>query len=122
MVGCSTFSIARVGWRDILNASSKLTGIKVDIKVGDMIVNFPDGGFIAVKSADNPQRLRGEGLDFLVMDEAAFVKEETWTEVLRPTLTEEKGSALFISTPRGMNNWFYRLWVDSENKRRLGKI
>tara|TARA_A100001388_G_scaffold265694_1_gene238112 strand:- start:9088 stop:10389 length:1302 start_codon:yes stop_codon:yes gene_type:complete len=111
-----TFSIARVGWRDILNASSKLTGIKVDIKVGDMVVNFPDGGFIAVKSADNPQRLRGEGLDFLVMDEAAFVKEETWTEVLRPTLTERKGSALFISTPRGMNNWFYRLWVDSENK------
>ena len=62
-----------------------------------MTVTFPGGGSIAVKSADNPQRLRGEGLTYLVMDEAAFVREETWTEVLRPTLTENKGSALFIS-------------------------
>ena len=75
-----------------------------------MEVLFPNGGFIACKSADNPQRLRGEGLDFIVIDEAAFVKPEVWQEVLRPTLTERKGSALFISTPLGIGNWFYDLW------------
>tara|TARA_B100000900_G_scaffold415354_1_gene444961 strand:- start:4261 stop:5520 length:1260 start_codon:yes stop_codon:yes gene_type:complete len=110
-----TFSIARVGWRDVVAAASvfpKESG--VDVKVGDMTVTFPGGGSIAVKSADNPQRLRGEGLNFLVMDEAAFVREETWTEVLRPTLTENKGAALFISTPIGMDNWFYRLWEKAE--------
>tara|TARA_B100000925_G_C22000840_1_gene471208 strand:+ start:965 stop:2227 length:1263 start_codon:yes stop_codon:yes gene_type:complete len=111
-----TFSIARVGWRDIMLAGFDLERLGAEVKMGDMIVSFPNGGFIAVKSADNPQRLRGEGLDFLVMDEAAFVKEETWTEVLRPTLTERKGSALFISTPRGMNNWFYRLWQDADDR------
>ena len=112
-----TFSIARVGWRDIMMAGFDLAdSLGVEVKMGDMVVNFPNGGFISVKSADNPQRLRGEGLDFLVMDEAAFVKEETWTEVLRPTLTERKGSALFISTPRGMNNWFYRLWQDADER------
>ena len=111
-----TFSIARVGWRDVVAAASvfpKESG--VDVKVGDMTVTFPGGGSIAVKSADNPQRLRGEGLNFLVMDEAAFVREETWTEVLRPTLTENKGSALFISTPIGMDNWFYKLWEKAEH-------
>ena len=87
-----TFSIARVGWRDIMMAGYDLAALGAEVKMGDMIVSFPNGGFISVKSADNPQRLRGEGLDFLVMDEAAFVKEETWTEVLRPTLTERKGS------------------------------
>ena len=110
-----TFSIARVGWRDVVAAASvfpKESG--VDVKVGDMTVTFPGGGSISVKSADNPQRLRGEGLNFLVMDEAAFVREETWTEVLRPTLTENKGSALFISTPIGMDNWFYKLWEKAE--------
>ena len=118
-----TFSIARVGWRDIMMAGFDLAEAKgVEVKMGDMVVNFPNGGFIAVKSADNPQRLRGEGLDFLVMDEAAFVKEETWTEVLRPTLTERKGSALFISTPRGMNNWFYRLWQDAEDREDWAKF
>lgn len=118
-----TFSIARVGWRDIMMAGFDLAeAMGVEVKMGDMVVNFPNGGFIAVKSADNPQRLRGEGLDFLVMDEAAFVKEETWTEVLRPTLTERKGSALFISTPRGMNNWFYRLWQDAEDREDWAKF
>jgi|TARA_B100001094_G_scaffold329087_1_gene391053 predicted phage terminase large subunit-like protein len=106
-----TFAISRVGWRDIQAAAASFPKeMGVNIKVGDMQVDFGNGGFIGVRSADNPQRLRGEGLDFLVMDEAAFVKEETWTEVLRPTLTERKGSALFISTPKGMDNWFYRLF------------
>ena len=81
-----------------------------------MEVNFPNGGFIACKSADNPQRLRGEGLDFIVIDEAAFVKEEVWHEVLRPTLTERKGQALFISTPLGVGNWFYDLWQKAEDQ------
>ena len=110
-----TFAIARVGWRDVVAAASVFPkDAGVDVKVGDMTVHFPGGGSISVKSADNPQRLRGEGLHFLVMDEAAFVREETWTEVLRPTLTENKGSALFISTPIGMDNWFYKLWEKAE--------
>lgn len=110
-----TFAISRVGWRDIQAAAASFPEeMGVNIKVGDMQVDFNNGGFIGVRSADNPQRLRGEGLDFLVMDEAAFVKEETWTEVLRPTLTERKGSALFISTPKGMDNWFYRLFERAE--------
>ena len=110
-----TFAIARVGWRDVVAAAGVFPkDAGVDVKVGDMTVHFPGGGSISVKSADNPQRLRGEGLHFLVMDEAAFVREETWTEVLRPTLTENKGSALFISTPIGMDNWFYKLWEKAE--------
>ena len=110
-----TFAIARVGWRDVVAAASEFPKeAGVNIKIGDMEVTFPSGGSISVKSADNPQRLRGEGLNYLVMDEAAFVREETWTEVLRPTLTENKGQALFISTPIGMDNWFYHLWEKAE--------
>jgi len=110
-----TFAIARVGWRDVVAAASEFPkDAGVNIKLGDMEVTFPSGGSISVKSADNPQRLRGEGLNYLVMDEAAFVREETWTEVLRPTLTENKGEALFISTPIGMDNWFYHLWEKAE--------
>jgi len=110
-----TFAIARVGWRDVVAAASEFPKeAGVNIKIGDMEVTFPSGGSISVKSADNPQRLRGEGLNYLVMDEAAFVREETWTEVLRPTLTENKGQALFISTPIGMDNWFYHLWEKAD--------
>ena len=111
-----TFSIARVGWRDIAaSAKSFPREIEPHVSLANMQIDLPNGGSIAVRSADNPQRLRGEGLDFLVMDEAAFVKPEVWQEVLRPTLTERKGSALFISTPIGRNNWFYDLWEVAED-------
>ena len=90
-----TFSIARVGWRAIESAAMSFPQeIRPKVSIANMEVHFDNGGFIAAKSADNPQRLRGEGLDFLVMDEAAFVKPEVWREVLRPTLTERKGGAL----------------------------
>ena len=59
-----------------------------------------------MRSADNPQSLRGEGLNYVVMDEAAFMKPEVWTEALRPSLSDTLGRALFISTPRG-RNWFW---------------
>ena len=110
-----TFSIARVGWRAIEAAAMSFPQeIRPKVSIANMEVFFENGGYIAAKSADNPQRLRGEGLDFLVMDEAAFIKREVWREVLRPTLTERKGSALFISTPMGMNNWFYDLWNNAQ--------
>ena len=111
-----TFAIARVGWRALENAANSFPQeIQPKISLANMEVLFPNGGSISCKSADNPQRLRGEGLDFLVMDEAAFIKPDVWQEVLRPTLTERKGSALFISTPMGMNNWFFDLWETAGN-------
>lgn len=113
-----TYTIARVGWREIQNAAMGFPEkFPVNISLVNMEVTFPEtGGSIAVRSADTPHRLRGEGLDFLVMDEAAFIKPDVWHQVLRPTLTERKGSALFISTPMGMNNWFYELWEFAEGK------
>ena len=113
-----TYSIARVGWRDIQeSARSFPEALEPEISLVNMEVKFPQtGGSIAVRSADTPHRLRGEGLDFLVMDEAAFVKPDVWQQVLRPTLTERKGGALFISTPIGMNNWFYELWEMAEGR------
>ena len=66
-------------------------------------VTLPGGGVLQVRSADDPDSLRGEGLDFLVMDEAAYIKEDAWIEALRPALSDRKGSALFISTPAGRN-------------------
>jgi predicted phage terminase large subunit-like protein len=111
-----TFAIARVGWRALENAAYSFPPeIQPKVSLANMEVTFPNGGSISCKSADNPQRLRGEGLDFLVMDEAAFIKPDVWQEVLRPTLTERKGSALFISTPMGMNNWFFDLWETAGN-------
>ncbi len=58
------------------------------------------------RSAENPASLLGEGLDWLVIDEAARLKNEVWDEHLSQRLVERRGWALILSTPRG-RGWFY---------------
>lgn len=99
-----TYKMSNVGWRPIKQIASQVPGAIVRKVEKDVV--FPGGGMIGVRSADNPDSLRGEGLDFLVMDEAAYIQREAWTEALRPSLSDRLGRALFISTPRG-RNWFW---------------
>ena len=60
-------------------------------------------------SADNPDAILGYGFQGLVIDEAASVPEEVWNYVLRPTLSQTLGWAVFVSTPKG-RNWFYDMY------------
>ena len=100
--------MSEVGWRLIRRLAAQVPG--AEIRQGDRLVILPSGGEIQVRSADTPDTLRGEGLDFVVLDECAFMAEEAWTEALRPALADHMGRAMFISTPKGQN-WFYRLWL-----------
>lgn len=59
-------------------------------------------------SADNPDNIRGYGFEGLVVDEAAMIPREVWQYVLRPTISQTLGWAVFVSTPKG-RNWFYDL-------------
>ena len=74
-----------------------------------MQAHLINGSVISLKGTNNPDSLRGIGLDYLVVDEAAYIDERVWTEVLRPTLSDRQGGALFISSPTG-RNWFYDLY------------
>lgn len=102
-----TYKVSEVGWRLIRRMGQQVPG--ANIRHGDRLVALPGGGEIQVRSADNPDSLRGDGLDFVVIDECAFVSEDAWQEALRPALSDKLGRALFISTPKG-RNWFWRLW------------
>lgn len=64
---------------------------------------------IRAKTAENPTSLLGEGLDWLVVDEAARLKPDVWERYLAARLIDKRGWALLISTPRG-KGWFYDAW------------
>ena len=102
-----SYPMASIGWRVMVRIARQIPGVQV--RQVDRLITMPGGGTVQVRSADNPDSLRGEGLDFLVMDECAFIREEAWTEALRPALSDRQGRAWFISTPAG-RNWFWRLW------------
>lgn len=69
----------------------------------------PEGNLLSTvefKSADDPQSLRGAGLDILWMDEAAFIPNEDAWNVVYPALTDRVGIVITTTTPHG-KNWFY---------------
>ena len=66
------------------------------------------------KSADNPDSLLGEALDFVILDEAPSISREVWEIYLRPRLVDRKGWAAFIGTPKG-RNWFYEMYVRGQD-------
>jgi len=73
------------------------------INESDLSLLLKNNTLISLKGADNDQSLRGVGLNFIVLDEFADIKPQAWYEVLRPTLSDTLGSALFCSSPKGFN-------------------
>jgi Terminase large subunit, T4likevirus-type, N-terminal/Terminase RNaseH-like domain len=77
--------------------------------VNNLEITLVNGRKILVRGADNPDSLRGVSLVYVVMDECAYIKQEVWEKIIRASLSDKKGRALFISTPSG-RNWFYDLY------------
>jgi len=85
-----------------------------NINNSDLTITLKNNSSITLRGADNEQSLRGVGLNFLVMDEFADIHKEAWYEVLRPTLSDTGGHALFCGSPRGFGNWSYELFKQGE--------
>lgn len=70
---------------------------------------------IWLRGSENIESLRGLKIDFLVVDEVASITEwvEVWRKVLRPTLVDSQGHALFTGTPQGLNH-FYQMYLNEK--------
>jgi len=79
-------------------------------------MTLTNGRKISLKGSDRPDTLRGVGLAYVVMDEYASMKVEVWEQIIRPTLADVKGGALFIGTPAGKNH-FYEIWQEADKER-----
>ena len=67
------------------------------------------GSVIHILSAEAPDSLRGMFLDGCVVDEAALIKQNVFSQVVLPALADHSGWCLFASTPRGVQNWFFAI-------------
>lgn len=76
----------------------------------ELTIYLRNGSEISLKGAENADSLRGRAINFLVMDEFADIDPEAFYEVLRPTLADTQGHALFCGTPKGIGNWSYDLY------------
>jgi hypothetical protein len=80
-----------------------------NVNQGNMRIEMPWGTVCEVVSAEKPDSLLGEGLDGVIMSEAAAHKADTWDRFIEPALSDKRGWAIFPSTPKGFN-WYQGLW------------
>jgi hypothetical protein len=89
-------------------------GAERKVNASELWVELPNNGArIRIYGADNPDRLRGIYLDGAVLDEFGDMDPTVWTQVIRPALSDRKGWAVFIGTPKGKNT-FHQLWTQAE--------
>lgn len=103
-------------WELLKNIAAMIPG--TEIREADKVVKIVTGrgtSEIWIKTAKDPDGLRGPKLKGVVLDEFPMTQERAWTEVLRPALTDYKGWALFIGTPKG-KNWAYRLFQKAQQR------
>jgi len=110
-----TYKMARqIVWKKLKNRLKDLNWITKTNET-ELSITLRNGSTISLKGADNYDSLRGVGLDFIVLDEFADISPEAWFETLRPTLSDKQGRALFIGTPKGIGNWSYELYQNTQD-------
>src|SRR3990167_2547835 len=91
--------------KELLGAITDTNEVRLEIKT-----KTQKGGesIIFLRGWEAVENLRGQAFDFLAIDEVASMNNfwVNWQEVLRPTLTDTKGEALFASTPKGFNHFY----------------
>ncbi len=72
----------------------------------ELKIDLWNGSRIQIFGSDNPDALRGLGFDGVVLDEFALMSPRTWTEVVRPAVSDKLGYVIFIGTPMGHNQFW----------------
>lgn len=108
-----TYQQARdIAWQELKKKCGNAL-FKVNESRLELTITTVNGGTssIILRGWESIETLRGQKFDFIVVDEIASMRNWhiNWQEVIRPTLTDTRGEALFISTPKGFNH-FYDLY------------
>jgi len=97
-----TYSQAkRVAWDYLTHFVRPLNA---DANIAELRVDFL-GRRIQLYGSDNPDSLRGQYFDGVVLDEIGDQNPKIWNEIIRPSLADRKGYCLFIGTPKGNNHF-----------------
>lgn len=94
-----------VAWDYLLQFSDS---VRRDKNASELWVELLNGARIRLYGADNPDALRGIYLDGAILDEVADMRPRVWGEVIRPALSDRKGWAVFIGTPKGHDAFYER--------------
>ena len=103
---CPTYTQAKdVAWSYLKEYTAAIPGMEKS--ESELSVTFPHNkARIRLYGAENYDRIRGLYLDGVVIDESGDIDPRAWPEVIRPALSDRKGWATFIGTPKGRNAFY----------------
>ncbi len=87
------------------------------VLTSELRIELINGSVIEFHSAERGDRMRGEGVHRVLMNEASLIKAAVWEEILYPMLTDTHGSAAFALTPKGTGHWTYRLFLRGQSSK-----
>lgn len=104
-----------IAWDELKRQSE---GVAKDINESRLEITLINGSKIVLRGWESVETLRGQHFDFIVIDEVAMMRrfENIWQEVLRPTLTDTRGEAMFISTPKGYDHFYNLCLMELKSK------
>ena len=108
---CPSYRMAKqIWWAELKKKLNELRWIE-STNEAELTIRLKNKSVIALKGCDSPDSLRGVGLDFVIFDEFQDSPRQAWTEVIRPTLSDKRGKALFCGTPKGVGSWSHELFT-----------
>ena len=110
-----SYRMARNVWWDQVKKKALELNWAKKINEADLSIVLKNGSKISLKGADNRDALRGAKLNYIFLDECANIEKEAYTEVLRPTLSDTGGKAMFAGTPKGISNWLYDIYQQGQD-------
>lgn len=93
-----------IAWDYLMSYSAPIPGVKP--LISELSISLPNGSQVRIFGADNPDSLRGLYFDGVVLDEYGLMPPRIFSEVLRPSLSDRQGWALFLGTPAGKNQFY----------------
>jgi predicted TIM-barrel fold metal-dependent hydrolase len=102
-----TYKMSGAIWRDFRKSIGRYA---TWANASDRVMEFHNSATLTIWTGDAADTMRGGAPGLVLIDEAAMIKDaEMWPAVIRPALTDKRGRAMFLSTPRG-HNWFWELY------------
>ncbi len=117
-------------WRQVSLGSDPIyhalrnTGLIEQIRRGNgqiIRIALKNGSIVSFFSATNPEAIRGNTFDLVIMDEFAYTSRDVWEAVIRPTLADTQGKAILVSTPFG-RGLFYDLFQAGQDPKNSKEI
>ena len=108
------YSMCQKVMKDLMSAIGG-SGVVKSANYSANEIILKNGSQIIFRSSERYDAIRGYTIDFAVLDEFAYMKEEAWTEAIKPTLLVKGRKVLFTSTPRG-KTLFYELFLMGQSE------